>query len=173
MFGLGATGGGTFLVADVFPAKLITESNKSSISFLASWTPFGLARLTATDALAAGGGGGGGAGGAGGGGAALLLPPPVLIPSSCRSLSVSNVMSIAQACGLQCYTINMIRKLYPKGYKALTTGSNNYHSFNHVPLRLNRVKYLIELNILIREQKSTKSEHTTGDEEEEGCERER
>ena len=101
-------------MADVFPAKLITESNKSSISFRASWTPFGLARFTA---LAAGGGGGGGGGGAeeavgggggggadceaGGGGGAPLLP--LLMPSSWRSLSVSKVMSMSRSllCGLQ------------------------------------------------------------------------
>lgn len=102
MLGFGATGGGTFLVADVFPAKLITESNSSSISFRASWTPFGFARLTG--ALAAGGGGGGGAGGAepaGGagceaGGAGGAPPPPLLIPSSWRSFSVSMVMSMVR-----------------------------------------------------------------------------
>ena len=98
-------------MADVFPAKLITESNNSSISFLASWTPFGLARLTG--ALAAGGGGGGGGGGAdpetgggggggadaetgGGGGAPPLELLPLLIPSSARSLSVSKVMSMVR-----------------------------------------------------------------------------
>lgn len=113
--GLGATGGGVFFfLVDVLPAKLMTESKMSSISFCASLAGLRLPPLVLSlmlaeelDALAAGGGGGGGggappaagAGGGGGGGAAAWLlagapaPPPLVIPSSAKSWSVSNSRS--------------------------------------------------------------------------------
>ena len=89
LLGFGATGGGTLdFLADVLPAKLITESNLTSSCF------FVFSLIPPELELDGGGGGGGGGGalgpggGGGGGGAeelALIEGESLAIPSSARS----------------------------------------------------------------------------------------
>lgn len=113
LLGLGATGGGAFFLEEVLPAKLMTESKMSSISFWASMVdlrfPSLVLSLMLEEVLAGGGGGGGGGagppgpgaggGGAGGGGpgaggggtgGGAPAPPSLLMPSSANSWSVSS-----------------------------------------------------------------------------------
>lgn len=93
------------LFAEVFPAKLMTESKTSSISFCALF--FAVALGLNLPELDGGGGGGGGAGapfgggggggaaedaGGGGGGGGGAEPPEDIIPSSARSSSASRSM---------------------------------------------------------------------------------
>lgn len=96
--GLGATGGGVFFV---LPAKLMTESKISSISFWASFASLVLSLMLLPPPDEEGGGGGGG-----GGGPAdmvtdplpLELPPSELIPSSAKSFSVSaSILMLCQS----------------------------------------------------------------------------